>query len=96
MEQKYFADPGTVQEIQAFVKEFEEGFNKNDAATLATLCTKEAVQVSPEGPICGRQAIEKNIWLSFGNRIRRILFARSIKCIRLATFPGIRRLQVHC
>ncbi len=64
MEQKYFADPGTVQEIQAFVKEFEEGFNKNDAATLAALCTKEAVQVSPEGPICGRQAIEKK-YLAF-------------------------------
>ena len=64
MEQKYSADPETVREIQAFVKEFEEGFNKNDAAALAALCTKDAVQVSPAGPICGRQAIEKN-YLAF-------------------------------
>jgi uncharacterized protein (TIGR02246 family) len=59
MQQDYAADPKTAEEIRAFVKEYEEGFNKNDAAALAALCTEDAVQVSPEGPICGRQAIEK-------------------------------------
>jgi uncharacterized protein (TIGR02246 family) len=46
--------------IHAFIREYEEGFNKNDAAALAALCTEDAVQVSPERPICGRRAIEKN------------------------------------
>ena len=59
MEQKYAADPKTDQEIRAFVKEFDKRFNKNDAAAVAALCTEEAVQIGPEGPICGRQAIEK-------------------------------------
>jgi uncharacterized protein (TIGR02246 family) len=60
MQQDYTADPKTTEEIHAFIREYEEGFNKNDAAALAALCTEDAVQVSPEGPICGRQAIEKN------------------------------------
>ena len=60
MQQDYTADPKTAQEIHAFVREYEEGFNKNDAAALAALCTEDAVQVSPEGPICGRRAIGKN------------------------------------
>jgi ketosteroid isomerase-like protein len=53
------SDPKTTEEIRAFVKECEKGFNKPDSVALAPLCTEDAVQVSPEGPICGRQAIEK-------------------------------------
>ena len=56
---KYTADPKTAQEIRAFVREYEERFNKNDATALAALLTEDAVQMSPEGPICGRQAIQK-------------------------------------
>jgi uncharacterized protein (TIGR02246 family) len=59
MEQNYAADSKTDQEIRAFVKEFDKRFNKNDAAAVAALCTEDAVQIGPEGPICGRQAIEK-------------------------------------
>jgi uncharacterized protein (TIGR02246 family) len=59
MEQKYAADSKTDQEIRAFVKEFDKRFNKNDAAAVAALCTEDAVQIGPEGPICGQQAIEK-------------------------------------
>jgi uncharacterized protein (TIGR02246 family) len=59
MEQKCTADSKTAEEIRAFVRKYEEGFNKHNSAALAALCTDDAVQVSPEGPICGRQAIEK-------------------------------------
>jgi uncharacterized protein (TIGR02246 family) len=59
MEKKCTADPKTADEIRTFVREYEVGFNKHDPAALAALCTEDAVQVSPEGPICGRQAIEK-------------------------------------
>ena len=59
MEEKYAADPKTAQEIRAFVKEFDKRFNKNDPVAVAALCTEDAIQIGPEGPVCGRQAIEK-------------------------------------
>jgi uncharacterized protein (TIGR02246 family) len=59
MPQMHAADPKTEQEIRAFVTAYEEGFNRNDAMALAALLTQDAVQIGPEGPICGRLAIEK-------------------------------------
>ena len=59
MEQKYAADPETAEEIYTFVKDYETGFNKNDPAAVAALCTEDVVQIGPEGPICGRKAIEE-------------------------------------
>jgi uncharacterized protein (TIGR02246 family) len=59
MPEKYAADPKTVQEIHAFVREYEERFNKSDAVALAELLTEDAIQITPEGPICGREAIQK-------------------------------------
>jgi ketosteroid isomerase-like protein len=53
MQKKYAADEKTVQEIHALIREYEEIFNKNDAAALAALVTEDTVQMSPEGPICG-------------------------------------------
>ena len=53
------ADPKTEQEIRAFVRAYEQSFNRNDATAIAALCTEDAVQIGPEGPICGRLAIEK-------------------------------------
>lgn len=55
----YAADPKTEQEIRAFIRAYEKSFNANDAPALAALCTEDAVQIGPEGPISGRQAIEK-------------------------------------
>jgi uncharacterized protein (TIGR02246 family) len=59
VDQMHAADPKTEQEIRAFIRAFEESFNANDASALAALCTEDAIQIGPEGPICGRQAIEK-------------------------------------
>jgi hypothetical protein len=38
---------------------YDEALNKNDPAALATLFTKNAVLVTPQGTIYGRKAIEK-------------------------------------
>jgi uncharacterized protein (TIGR02246 family) len=59
MQQMHAADPKTEQEIRAFIRAYEESFNANDAAALAALCTEDVIQIGPEGPFYGRQAIEK-------------------------------------
>jgi len=53
------AEPQIAQELRALTMKYDEAFNKNDAASIAALCTEDAVQVSPQGLIFGRQAIEK-------------------------------------
>jgi ketosteroid isomerase-like protein len=53
------ADPKTIEQFDEFNKKFDEAFNNNDAAAVAAFFT-DAVQVTPEGPIYGREAIEKN------------------------------------
>jgi uncharacterized protein (TIGR02246 family) len=58
-QQDYTADSKTAEEIRAFVREFDKRFNENDAVGIAALCTEDAIQIGPEGPIRGRQAIEK-------------------------------------
>ena len=59
VQQMHAADPKTEREIRAFIRAYEESFNANEAAALAALCTEDAIQLGPEGPIRGRQAIEK-------------------------------------
>ena len=44
---------------QQIVKKFDEAFNNGDAAAVAALYTEDAVQVTPQGPVFGREAIEK-------------------------------------
>jgi uncharacterized protein (TIGR02246 family) len=58
-QQKDLADPQTTQKILASVKAYDEAMNDNDAAAIAALFTRDAVFVTTEGPIIGRQAIEK-------------------------------------
>ena len=58
-QQKDLADPQTTQKILASFKGFEEAHNNNDAAAIAAFYTRDAVFVTPGGPIIGRQAIEK-------------------------------------
>jgi uncharacterized protein (TIGR02246 family) len=58
-QQKDFADPQTTQKILALAKAFDEAHSDNDATAVATLYTRDAVLVTIEGPIFGRQAIQK-------------------------------------
>ena len=58
-QQKDVADPQTTQKILAILKAFDETHMNNDAAAVAALFTRDAVHVGPEGPIIGRQALQK-------------------------------------
>jgi len=58
-QEKDVADPQTTQKILALGKAFDEAHSDNDAAAVATLYTRDAVLVTIEGPIIGRQAIQK-------------------------------------
>jgi uncharacterized protein (TIGR02246 family) len=53
------ADPKTIEQFDEFNKKFDEAFNNKDAAAVAAFFTEDAVQVTPEGPIYGRDAIQK-------------------------------------
>jgi uncharacterized protein (TIGR02246 family) len=58
-QQKDVADPQTTQKILAIAKAYAEAINNNDPAAIAALFTRDAVFVTTEGPIIGRQAIQK-------------------------------------
>jgi ketosteroid isomerase-like protein len=40
-------------------KKFDEAFNNGDAAAIAAFFTEDAVWVTPQGPLFGREAIQK-------------------------------------
>jgi ketosteroid isomerase-like protein len=52
-------DPQLRQQLDAAIGEFDEAFNKNDAAAVAALYTDDAVLVTDTGIVYGRQAIEQ-------------------------------------
>ena len=52
-------DPQLREKLVAAIKKYTDANNKNDAAAIAPLFTEDAVLVPPEGPVNGRQAIEK-------------------------------------
>ena len=58
-QQKDTVDPKIVEQLQEEDKNFEEAYNKHDAAAIAALFTDEAVLVTPHGTFTGRAAIEK-------------------------------------
>jgi ketosteroid isomerase-like protein len=48
------------QIAEQVTKKIDEAFNNGDAVAVAALFTEDAVQVTPQGPLFGRGAIEKN------------------------------------
>lgn len=52
-------DPQLRQRLVALVKNFDEAYNRNDAAAVAAHFTEDAVLVTPYGSVFGRQAIEQ-------------------------------------
>ena len=59
-QQKDLADPQTTQKLLALSKPVTEEVHKNrDAAAATASYTRDAVFLTPEGPIIGRQAIQK-------------------------------------
>jgi ketosteroid isomerase-like protein len=58
-QQKDAADPQIRQQIDALTKKFIDAVDNNDAATVAALYTEDAVFVTPQGPLYGREAIQK-------------------------------------
>jgi uncharacterized protein (TIGR02246 family) len=61
-QQKDVADPQTTQKILALIEALNLAQNNNDAAAVAAFFTRDGVFVTLEGPIIGRQAIQK--WLT--------------------------------
>jgi uncharacterized protein (TIGR02246 family) len=58
-QQKDLADPQTTQKILAIGKAAVEAHKNRDAAAAAAIYTRDAVFLTPDRPIIGRQAIEK-------------------------------------
>ena len=59
-QQKDLADPQTTQKLLAGLKTDEEARNNNDPAAYAAQYTRDGVYIGSEGPIVGRQAIQKS------------------------------------
>ena len=58
-QEKDTVDPQIRQQLEALSKKFDDASNKADAAALAALFTQDAVEVGPDGPVYGREALEK-------------------------------------
>ena len=58
-QQKDVADPQTTQKFLALFKALHEAKNNHDPAAIAALYIRDAVFVTTEGPIIGRQAVQK-------------------------------------
>ncbi|HEY0794835.1 MAG TPA: SgcJ/EcaC family oxidoreductase, partial [Acidisarcina sp.] len=53
------ADPQIAQQLEAIGQKSDEAWIKGDATTVASFFTQDAVLVTDQGPIFGREAIEK-------------------------------------
>jgi len=67
-------DPQLRAAFVAFVKKEDEAFINGDAAALAALYTQDAVLVTPQGPVYGREAIEK----FFADMFKQVHFSNQV------------------
>jgi uncharacterized protein (TIGR02246 family) len=68
-EQKETLDAQAVEKADPLAGQFDKTSNSNDAAAVAALFTEDAVFITPQGPIVGREAIEKQYakWFKGGH-----------------------------
>jgi ketosteroid isomerase-like protein len=67
-------DPQLREQLDALDKKDDEAFNAGNAAALAALYTEDAIEVTDQGPIYGRKAIEKH----FGDLFQNVHFSNYI------------------
>ena len=53
-------DPQLREQLLALIKKFDDAMSNNDAAARGELYTEDAIEVTNEGPIHGREAIQKH------------------------------------
>jgi ketosteroid isomerase-like protein len=58
-QEKDIADPQLTEQLDLLSKKFDEAYNNNDPTAVAALFTEDGVFVTPQGPIYGRDAIER-------------------------------------
>ena len=68
-QQKQTFDAQAVEKADPLAGKYDKAENSNDAAAVAALFTEDAVFVTPQGPIVGREAIEKQYaeWFKGGH-----------------------------
>ena len=59
-QQKETVDPQIIEQLNALGKKVLDAMNNNDAAARAALYNEDAIEVTDEGPIYGREDIEKH------------------------------------
>jgi uncharacterized protein (TIGR02246 family) len=85
-------DPQIAEQLHANGIKSDDAFNKGDAAGVASVFTEDAVLVTDQGPVYGRQAIEKmhgDLFqkLHFSNHITKVAFRSA--CIANASCTEI-------
>jgi uncharacterized protein (TIGR02246 family) len=82
-QQKEIADPELKAQILEHNKGWDQAFNSGDVARVLALYTDDAVEVTNEGPIIGRAAIEKHYKemmqkFHFANHVGKVLHSYSV------------------
>jgi ketosteroid isomerase-like protein len=57
-QEKEVADPEIRRQLDVIDSKFDEAYDKNDAAAIASLFTQDAVDVTPTGVFSGQQAMK--------------------------------------